>query len=148
MIIGARTIKSYGWENHFIAKACAARTKQTQKLIWFNILSQMGAAVFNNFGFLALIYIYLMQWNREVKLDSGFSLSLLAMVNFLFYSVNTMSFFGLMAVQNLMGVIMRISSVFILDEYDFDRRNTKVKREEVCFKLTDATISWDDLKND
>jgi hypothetical protein len=33
MIVGARTIKSYGWENYFIEKACNARKKQTLLLI-------------------------------------------------------------------------------------------------------------------
>ena len=27
MVIGARTIKSYGWENHYISKIQAARNK-------------------------------------------------------------------------------------------------------------------------
>ena len=38
MIVGARTIKSYGWENHFINKVSAVRIQQQAKLIRMGVL--------------------------------------------------------------------------------------------------------------
>jgi hypothetical protein len=69
----------------------------------------MGSAVFNNAGFIALIYIYIMQWKRGEPMNNGFNLSLLAMVSFLFYSVNTMSYYGIMTIGLFLGSVQRMS---------------------------------------
>lgn len=39
---------------------------------------------FNNFGMVALIYIYTMQWGRGLELDEGVGISIMAMVFYLF----------------------------------------------------------------
>ena len=48
-------------------------------------------------GYIALLYIFLMEWKKGHALTKGFSMSLLAMISFLFYQVNSMGYFGLIS---------------------------------------------------
>jgi ABC-type multidrug transport system fused ATPase/permease subunit len=141
MVVGARTIKSYGWENHFLTKIISARKGQTMKIFWFGIMNQLGFAVFSNFGLLALMIIFLKTWYQEIELDESVSISLMAMIFFLFYSVNIMTYMGLTTLQTFLGILERISSVIQLESYEF-KREFDVKPEDVIVKFDNVDVSW------
>lgn len=46
MVVGARTIKSYGWENHYIEKIKHERSGQSKEMFKNNIIRQLNFAVF------------------------------------------------------------------------------------------------------
>ena len=65
----------------------------------------------------------------------GESMSLLAMVFYIFLSVNSMTYMAMTSLQTFLAVIYRISTVFEMAEYEFIR-DEKVAKEnvEVTFK--------------
>ena len=46
MIVGARTIKAYGWENHYMEKITLARKNQRFYVFMQGVLGSLGIAVF------------------------------------------------------------------------------------------------------
>lgn len=46
MLGGARTIKSYGWEWHYIDKIVAARNKQTGIVFDLGLIGFLGVSLF------------------------------------------------------------------------------------------------------
>lgn len=57
-------------------------------------MSNLGQSFFNNFGLLALIYIFTMEWLRGNQLDESKSIALMAMIFYLFMQINAMTYFG------------------------------------------------------
>ena len=64
MLTGIRTIKSYGWENHYMDKIMGSRKKQMNHVYWVNFYSSLGQTVFSNFGFYAFLGIMMAQYWR------------------------------------------------------------------------------------
>jgi ABC-type multidrug transport system fused ATPase/permease subunit len=95
LINGSRTIKSYGWENHYIERISDARSKQLVHTFQANMIQSLGFAVFSNGGLIACIAIFGSQWARGEELDMGESMSLLAMVFYIFLSVNSMTYMAM-----------------------------------------------------
>jgi hypothetical protein len=44
--VGARTIKSYGWENHYLKKIKEARLNQRFYVFWQGIVGFLGLSVY------------------------------------------------------------------------------------------------------
>jgi hypothetical protein len=85
--------------------------------------------------------IFIKTWYQEIELDESVSISLMAMIFFLFYSVNTFVYMGLTTLQTFLGILERIGSVFQLDSYDF-KREVDVKPEDVIVKFDNVDVSW------
>lgn len=58
MVAGIRTIKTYGWEEHYLAKIKEQRGKQLRLIYKINIISSLGLSVFQNFGLIAVFFIF------------------------------------------------------------------------------------------
>jgi hypothetical protein len=65
--------------------------------------------------------ILIPKWARGEKLDEGVSISLLAMVFYIFLSVNSFTYYGMTTLQQFFAIIARYSSVFEMGEFDFTR---------------------------
>ena len=130
MIIGARTIKSYGWENHYISKIKGARNKQLRYVFGQGLIGFLVVSFFQNGGLVAAMAIVIPKWARGEKLDEGISISLLAMVFYIFLSVNSFTYYGMTTLQQFLAIISRYSSVFEMGEFEF-KRETDVPRERV-----------------
>lgn len=117
MVSGIRTIKSYGWENHYQTKIDSVRNKQCQFVWGVNFYSSMGLTVYNNFGFYAYLVIVLVTYWRGVVLNAGESMALLSLLFFLFMSVNGMVVFALNNTFQFFGVMNRIGEVMKLPEH-------------------------------
>ena len=88
MVVGIRTIKSYGWENKYIKKVTEVRNNQKFYLYINNMMQTIGFNLFQNLAILAVFLIFYYQWSdgKEIDLANGFST--LAMVFYLFVTVN------------------------------------------------------------
>lgn len=71
----------------------------------------------------------------------GESMSLLAMVFYIFLAVNSMTYMAMTSAQTFFAVIYRISTVFELGEYDFIR-NENVSKDQVEVTFENASLTW------
>jgi ATP-binding cassette subfamily C (CFTR/MRP) protein 4 len=88
MIVGIRTIKCYGWENHYLSKIKFIRARQLFYTISISICNNVGPAVFQNVGLIAIIFILLPKWRRGEYLSNDDTFASMAIVFYIFYSVN------------------------------------------------------------
>lgn len=95
MVTGAKTIKAYAWENHYIKKITSARKGQVRYVFAQMMIEAIGLAFFSNGGLIVLNNIFLMQWARGELLDPGVSMSLMAMIFYVFFGINMCVFMGL-----------------------------------------------------
>ena len=57
MVTGVRTIKCYGWENHYTEKITTIRNKQSRTLICMQILMSLGMSIYINLGLVVFFFI-------------------------------------------------------------------------------------------
>ena len=62
LVVGSRTIKCYGWEQHYIEKINQIRVKQMKEVIKLNILGSLGSSFFQNMGLVAIFIILWSEW--------------------------------------------------------------------------------------
>jgi hypothetical protein len=117
MYVGGRTIKSYGWENHYIAKIKAARAGQLKILEKIIFIRLLGTSFFQNGGLLVAIAVLIPQWMRGELLKEGVSMAMMAMVYYIFISVNMMTYVAMSALATFLATIERMSTVYSLEEY-------------------------------
>jgi len=65
MVQGIRTIKCYGWETHYLKKINEVRDVQLNALLKINFLNTLGLSVYQNFGSLAVLLIFIPQWAQH-----------------------------------------------------------------------------------
>ena len=109
MVVGCRTIKCYGWENHYIEKLNAVRERQRKVIVKVNVLNSLGNSFFQNTGLIAIFAILGIQWHRGEILKNDITVSLVAMVYMIFFAMNTLVYFALTNIQNFLGIIFRLS---------------------------------------
>lgn len=134
MVVGCRTIKCYGWENHYLEKINRVRNEQMKLVIKFNIVQSFGTSFFQNMGLVAVFIILLSEWAQEKVLETDRIISMLAMIYFVFFSINVTFYFGLTNVQNFLAILQRLSTVFNMEEYK-SIRDTNVERKDVMIKI-------------
>ena len=117
MVVGARTIKSYGWEEHYITKIKHARSKQSTFVFISVMLSMLGLSVFQNGGLFVTLAIFIPKWKRGELLDESNSISVMAMVYYIFISINMITYWAMTNFQLFLAVIYRVSQIFIMSEY-------------------------------
>jgi hypothetical protein len=71
------------------------------------------------------IAIFVPKWARGERLDEGVSISMMAMVFYIFISINMMTYVAMNAVQTFLAIVERMSSVYAMEEYT-DLRNIDV----------------------
>lgn len=105
-------------------------------------LGSLGIAVFSNGGLIVLNNIFLVQWGRGDKLDSSVSMSLMAIIFYIFISVNSMTYMAMTVYQQFMSCVERISEVIEMEEFVFNRNTDVTNKDEVCLQFKDADIGW------
>ena len=95
MVVGCRTIKCYGWEEHYIKKVAEIRKKQMGTVIKLNLVGALGHNLFSNMGLVAVWLILWLEWRQGNELKNEVFVSILAMVYFVFFSVNILTYFSL-----------------------------------------------------
>ena len=64
MVSGVRTIKCYGWEDHFYNKIKDIRKKQVKEVFALNFLLSLNQAVYQQFGLIAILIMFTLKWYR------------------------------------------------------------------------------------
>lgn len=141
MYVGGRTIKSYGWENHYIAKIKAARDGQLKIMRKIILIRLVGTSFFQNGGLLVAIAVLIPQWMRGELLKEGVSMAMMAMVYYIFISVNMMTYVAMNALATFLACIERMSTVYSLGEYN-DQRKEEVEHKDSKVKLENCNFSW------
>ena len=131
LVVGCRTIKCYGWENHYINRINEIRKQQMNKVMKFNIVNSFGTSFFQNFGLVAVMAIFVPEWyqGRLLKLET--SVSMLSMIYFVFFSVNVLTYFALTNVQNFLAILERLSTVFAMEEHQKLRISENINPKDV-----------------
>lgn len=111
LVVGCRVIKCYGWELHYIEKIKAIREKQVAYVIRLNLVSSLGNSIFSNMGLLAVFVILYSEWNKGKLLSNETAVTVLAMVYFVFFAINTILYMGLTNVFNFLAILERMSTV-------------------------------------
>lgn len=99
LVSGIRTIKSYAWENHYLAKIREIRAKQHSTVLKYNVVASIGYAVLSNAGFVVIIVIFIPMWFQGEYISTESAFSMLAMVFFLFLAINALFLWALSTVN-------------------------------------------------
>ncbi len=86
-------------------------------MFWLNLIGSLGFSLFQNVGLLAILAIFLPKWYMGEKLDLGDSFALVAMIYYLFFSVNGLTYYSMQTMQQACAVIYRLSEVFRMEEH-------------------------------
>jgi len=63
------------------------------------MIGGLGLSLYQNGGLIVLNNIFLVQWGRGEKLDPAISMSLMAIIFYIFLSVNATTYFGMTVFQ-------------------------------------------------
>lgn len=102
----------------------------------------MGFSVFQNVGLLAILGIFLPKWFMGEKLDIGDGFTLLAMLYYLFFSVNSMTYYSMNTINQALAVIYRLSEVFRMEEHKKSQSLGRAEGDEPAVKLVNAEYVW------
>ena len=95
MVVGCRTIKCYGWENHYIQNIKHLRQLQDRELIKNNFIQNLGTCFFSNTGLITVLVLFIIDWKRGIKLENENVMASLAMLHLIFYALNLLIYFSL-----------------------------------------------------
>jgi len=118
MVVGARTIKCYGWESNYLQKVKEGRSKQLWPLFWSNFVASLGISFYANMGLVAIFIIFMLKWSRGEVFNLQESFSLLAIIFYTFISVGQLTWLGIVNGAIFMAVLKRMSSVMRLEEHE------------------------------
>lgn len=116
MVVGVRTIKCYGWENHYLEKIKETRKKQYRWLCCGNFTRALGLALFANMGLVAIFSIIYMKWYNGESLDLAKDMSLLAVIFFTFVSNGQLALMGYVNLSLFLAVLDRLGTVMKMEE--------------------------------
>lgn len=112
-----------------------------REVIKLNIINSLGSSFFQNFGLIGVLIILVAEWYQQKLIKNEKAVSMLAMIYFVFFAVNTLTYFALTNVQNFLAILVRLSSVFKMEEYNRER-DTSVSREDVIVEMKNCSYSW------
>ena len=141
MITGIRTIKAYAWENHYSRKVREARAFQAKKVFRQNFVGGLGFSLFQNVGMIGVLCVFLPKWYQGEELDLGDSFTVLAIIYYLFFSVNSLAYYALTTLNQASAVINRLSEVFCMEEY-VSTREEQVNLNEPAIHIEQGEYAW------
>ena len=140
MVTGIRTIKAYAWENHYCEKVRAQRALQERYVFWLNLIGSLGFSVFQNVGMLGILAIFLPKWYMGEKIDMGDGFVLLALLYYLFFSVNSLTYYALTTINQALAVTYRLSEVFRMEEQKLTRQ--PAEQDKPAIQLEKMEYAW------
>ena len=72
-------------------------------------------------GFVAILVILMLEWLKGNVLKTEIVMSFLAMIYFVFVSVNLFTYLALTNTQNFLAVLFRLSQIYEMEEFDGKR---------------------------
>ena len=105
-----------------------------------NFIMSLGNSFYPNMGLIVVLVILLAEWFQGRVLKNDVFVSMLAMIYFVFFSVNNLTFIGLTNFQNFRAILKRLSSVFEMEEY----RISRVTDGQGCrsIEAKNCSFSW------
>jgi len=82
-----------------------------------NALGTIGYNLFQNLAILSAFLIFYFQWSNGERIDMATSVSTLAMIFYLFVTVNQLTYLAVFQIGNYFAILQRIASVLRLEEY-------------------------------
>lgn len=80
-------------------------------------MAGLGFSLFQNVGMIGVLCIFLPKWFEGEKLDLGDSFTVLAIIYYLFFNVNSMAYYALTTLNQASAVTNRLSEVFRMEEH-------------------------------
>ena len=117
MVVGIRTLKSYGWEEQYLKKITGVRQVQKKWNFIIVALQTLGYNLFQNLALIAVFLIFLYEWSQGNEIDVSKGVSTLAIIFYLFVAVNQLSFIAIFQIANFFAILQRIGSVMKLEEF-------------------------------
>lgn len=87
--------------------------------------------MFQNGGLLVIVAIMVGLWMNEQKLDEAVSMSLLAMVFYIFLSVNMIFYYAMTTMTSFLAILRRVAQVFDLEEHSTSRSLPSAQDEAI-----------------
>ena len=141
MITGISTIKAYAWEKHYQKKVKDQRQFQEKSVFYLNLVGSLGFNIFQNFGLIGILCIFLPKWFMSEELVLSDSFTLLSMVYYLFFCVNglTHQFFSTMS--SAMQCMSHVSEVLSMEEHK-RTHGDKIVEGEPAIDIKSGEYSW------
>ena len=117
MINGIHTIKAYAWENHYQKKVKDQRARQEKSVFCLNLIGSLSFNIFQNIGLIGVLCIFLPKWFMSEELSLSDSFTLLAMVYYLFFCVNSLTYSSISTMSQASAIVQKLSEVLRMDEF-------------------------------
>ena len=69
-----------------------------------NIIVSLGFSFFQNMGLVAAMFIFIPKWYRGEEIKMADSFGMLAMIFYLFYSINSITYYSMQTMFTFLGV--------------------------------------------
>ena len=76
-----------------------------------NFVGSLGLAIFQNLGLVCFLCILLPRWYSDDPLNLGDSFTVLAIVYYLFYSINSVTFYSFITFKHVSRIITRVAHI-------------------------------------
>ena len=117
MITGIHTIKAYAWEKHYQKKVKDQRARQEKSVFCLNLIGSISFSIFQNVGMIGIICILLPKWFMSEALPISDSFTLLAMVYYLFFCVNSLTYSSISTMTQASAIIWKLSGILRMEEF-------------------------------
>ena len=74
-------------------------------VVKFNISRSLGQSFFSNMGLISILTIFMIEWKNGEALKSESAISSLAMIYFVFFSVNNKTYHAMTNVQSFLAIL-------------------------------------------
>ena len=106
-----------------------------------NLIGSLGFNVFQNIGLVGVLCIFLPKWFMGEELLFGDSFTLLAMIYYLFFSVNALTYQSITTLNYAYVVIYRLSEVFRMEEHQKSRVEYSIDGQP-AIDINSAEYAW------
>lgn len=96
---------------------------------------------FQNWGLIVACIIFTLQWARGIQLDERESVAVLALIYYIFVSAGSYTYFALITYQMLLAVLIKMATIFSLEEY-VEKRDVSVAKENAHVTVQGASFTW------
>lgn len=93
------------------------------------MFGNMGFSFFQNWGFIAILCICIPKWYNNEILEIGEMFTLLALNYYLFFSVNSLTYYSINTISQLYAVTYRLSKILKMQEHTVKRQNLILRQD-------------------
>jgi ATP-binding cassette subfamily C (CFTR/MRP) protein 4 len=141
VVMGAKTVKCNGWQNYFISKIIEKRAKVVKYVNMQGILEAVITSLGMNMGLVVMLVVVGLKWLNNEPLEEEKLIPLMALVFYLFISVNTKAHNAIGTFQQLYVILERIGNVMGMEEKQ-RKKDPKSLNQTPTIQLQNASFSW------